>query len=100
MATGSSLTQNYSRSQSEIQGDLHKMTMKKGVLNQLDAIFTLYLTESKGSVTWIALSFVIEKPMRFQENIHNLMCIQTNIMIMNFSMRISKQEMMFSPREF
>ncbi|GFU76944.1 hypothetical protein TNCV_4521001 [Trichonephila clavipes] len=24
MATGSSLTQNYSRSQSEIQGDLHK----------------------------------------------------------------------------
>ncbi|GFU10960.1 hypothetical protein TNCV_2934471 [Trichonephila clavipes] len=26
MATGSSLTQNYSRSQSEIQGDLHKST--------------------------------------------------------------------------
>ncbi|GFU17049.1 hypothetical protein TNCV_2479931 [Trichonephila clavipes] len=28
MATGSSLTQNYSRSQSEIQGDLHKMGAK------------------------------------------------------------------------
>ncbi|GFV73235.1 hypothetical protein TNCV_4197201 [Trichonephila clavipes] len=49
MATGSSLTQNYSRSQSEIQGDLHNCDMMRIKLRASTYTVEPRLSESIGT---------------------------------------------------
>ncbi|GFY07857.1 hypothetical protein TNCV_4287931 [Trichonephila clavipes] len=46
MSTGSSLTQNYSRSQSEIQGDLHKCSMDSATFGKSGIFITSGLADS------------------------------------------------------
>ncbi|GFV40960.1 hypothetical protein TNCV_2665511 [Trichonephila clavipes] len=69
MATGSSLTHNYSRSQSEIQGDLHTMVMIAcltfdSTLKGFDrswAAASVNFGDSRNNSSWIMICIMISK---------------------------------------